>query len=216
MPHRRRRPCVPVALSVAAALGLSLSTCASTTTAGVGSQSPAPSSAAGAASSAAGTSSAAPTTSAALTTSGTAAEIAGDEAAAQAQDDAATRTALNRAVAEDGIPYAELDPSLTPVPDGASILWEGLAVGAQSLRVDAHAGEEYTVVLLCAEQDGSRRSLVMATVPGEDFSDVMAESPGCGHWSAGLPAREADGPLTLTGVVPDGGPFRMVVYRSEG
>lgn len=210
MPHRRRRPCVPVALSVAAALGLSLSACASTTTAGVGSQSPAPSSAAGAASSAAGTSSAA------LTTSGTAAEIAGDEAAAQAQDDAATRTALNRAVAEDGIPYAELDPSLTPVPDGASILWEGLAVGAQSLRVDAHAGEEYTVVLLCAEQDGSRRSLVMATVPGEDFSDVMAESPGCGHWSAGLPAREADGPLTLTGVVPDGGPFRMVVYRSEG
>ena len=210
MPHRRRRPCVPVALSVAAALGLSLSACASTTTAGVGSQSPAPSSAAGAASSAAGTSSAA------LTTSGTAAEIAGDEAAAQAQDDAATRTALNRAVAEDGIPYAELDPSLTPVPDGASILWEGLAVGAQSLRVDAHAGEEYTVVLLCAEQDGSRRSLVMATVPGEDFSDVMAESPGCGHWSAGLPAREADGPLTLTGVVPDGDPFRMVVYRSEG
>lgn len=210
MPHRRRRPRVPVALSVAAALGLALSACASTTTAGIGSQSPAPSSAAGTASSAAGTSSAAPTT------SGTAAEIAGDEAAAQAQDDAATRTALNRAVAEDGIPYAELDPSLTPVPDGASILWEGLAVGAQSLRVDAHAGEEYTVVLLCAEQDGSRRSLVMATVPGEDFSDVMAESPGCGHWSAGLPAREADGPLTLTGVVPDGGPFRMVVYRSEG
>ncbi|MCR8675618.1 hypothetical protein NWP10_07350 [Micrococcus sp. HG099] len=210
MPHRRRRPRVPVALSVAAALGLALSACASATTASIGSQSPAPSSAAGTAYFAAGTSSAAPTT------SGTAAEIAGDEAAAQAQDDAATRIALNRAVAEDGIPYAELDPSLTHVPDGASILWEGLAVGAQSLRVDAHAGEEYTVLLLCAEQDGSRRSLVMATVPGEDFSDVMAESPGCGHWSAGLPAREADGPLTLTGVVPDGGPFRMVVYRSEG
>lgn len=210
MPHRRRRPPVPVALAVAAALGLALSACASTTTASVGSQSPAPSSTAGTASSAA------PTTSATPATSGTAAEIAGDEAAAQAQDDAATRTALNRAVAEDGLPYAELDPSLTLVPDGASILWEGLAVGAQSLRVEARAGEEYTVVLLCAEQDGSRRSLVMTTVPGEDFSDVMAESPGCGHWSAGLPAREADGPLTLTGIVPDGGPFRMVVYRSEG
>ncbi len=210
MPHRCRRPPVPVALAVAAALGLALSACASTTTASVGSQSPAPSSTAGTASSAA------PTTSATPTTSGTAAEIAGGEAVAHGQDNAATRTALNRAVAEDGLPYAELDPSLTLVPDGASILWEGLAVGAQSLRVDARAGEEYTVVLLCAEQDGSRRSLVMTTVPGEDFSDVMAESPGCGHWSAGLPAREADGPLTLTGVVPDGGPFRMVVYRSEG
>ena len=210
MPHRCRRPPVPVALAVAAALGLALSACASTTTASVGSQSPAPSSTAGTAAFAA------PTTSATPATSGTAAEIAGGEAVAQGQDDAATRTALNRAVAEDGLPYAELDPSLTLVPDGASILWEGLAVGAQSLRVDARAGEEYTVVLLCAEQDGSRRSLVMTTVPGEDFSDVMAESPGCGHWSAGLPAREADGPLTLTGVVPDGGPFRMVVYRSEG
>lgn len=93
--------------------------------------------------------------------------------------------------------------------DEQLVLKESLGTGRQQLTVDLQKGDVVTVVLVCPEEArGSSDIFILPGAGGEP--DWKAGSQWCGV-TAGLPAREESGPLSVITMTENDRPYRVAL-----